>query len=310
MASPLIKKTGAFLKLVRWFHELVAILPFLGLYIIIDYYSRQNATNCTMSWFDVTVLCICIQTLIASGCVLNDIVDRDIDKINKPKTHTIGNTISLKAGKVIFVCLTLLIIVLSFYISVYVFSEWAWISSVVYVLSLVYDLYLKRSPLFGNILMALLAAFIPLVLFFFAKDCIALLHNEKINLLIWLYAALPFLIIIPRELSLDISDIEGDKACGCKTLPVVIGIKRSRRLVVALIVAIIVLSVPLAIVFRHLLVSLVVMDGLLLVYIYWLRKTETRIDYIRAGRFLWFVMILTLVMFTVSTVIQDHPGRN
>lgn len=154
----------------------------------------------------------------------------------------------------------------------------------------------------GNVLMALLTSFIPLVLFFFAKDCIETLNNEKIVVLIYLYAALPFLMIIPRELSLDISDIEGDKADGCKTLPIVIGVKKSKLIVVAFLLLIIFLSIPVAIKYHYLAISMTVIDVLLLIYIYKLRTTETRIDYIKIGRFLWFIMIFGLVAFTFSTI--------
>jgi 4-hydroxybenzoate polyprenyltransferase len=297
-------KIKAFFKLVRWFHEVAVILPFLGLYLIIDYYAKQNHADCQLSAGNFALLCFCVQSLIAAGCVLNDIVDRDIDKINKPKTHVVGNTISLKNTKIIFAFLTLIILALSVYISIYMFSEWVFISISVYILSLLYDFYFKRSPLLGNILMALLTSFIPLVLFFFAKDCIETLQNEKINMLIYLYAALPFLIIIPRELSLDISDMEGDKACGCKTLPILIGAKKSKLVVVAFLLLTILLSFPLAIKYHYLAISLSIIDILLLIYIYKLRTTETRIDYIKIGRFLWFIMIFGLVAFTVSTVFQ------
>lgn len=293
----------AFFKLVRWFHEVVVILPFLGLYFIIEYFTQQSKIDCTLSGFNFTILCFCVQTLIAAGCVLNDIVDRKIDKINKPKTHIVDNVISLDSAKIIFTLLTLIIIALSVYISIFMFSEWAYISLSVYVLSLLYDFYFKRTPLLGNILMAFLTAFIPLVIFFFAKDCIESLNNEKISILIYLYAALPFLIIIPRELSLDISDMEGDKACGCRTLPIIIGVKKSKMIVVLFLLFTIILSIPIAIKYHYLSLSLLLIDTLLIIYIYKLRTVETRIEYIRIGRFLWFIMILGLVAFTISTII-------
>jgi 4-hydroxybenzoate polyprenyltransferase len=298
-----LTKIKAFFKLVRWFHEVVVILPFIGLYFIIDYYSRKSNNDCYLSGFNVALLCFCVQMLIAAGCVLNDIVDRDIDKINKPKTKIVDNTISLKNARIIFALLSLIIAALSVYISIYMFFEWAYISLSVYLLSLLYDFYFKRTPLLGNILMALLTSFIPLLLFFFAKDCIRTLHNEKINVLIYLYAALPFLIIIPRELSLDISDIEGDRACGCKTLPIIIGVKKSKLIVVAFLLLIILLSIPVSFKYQYLAFSMAIIDIFLLIYIYKLRTAKTRIEYIKIGRFLWFIMILGLIAFTISTII-------
>lgn len=295
-------KIKSFLKLVRWFHELLAVLPFLALFIVINYFTNKAGVNCSLSGFDFTILCICVQLLIAAGCVLNDIMDRNIDKINKPKTHIIGNTISLNAAKIIFLTLTFILIILSVYICCYMFIEWAYICVCVYLLSILYDVYFKRLPLLGNLLMALLTAFIPLVLFFFAKECISTLHNPKINVLIYLYAIFPFLIIVPRELSLDISDIEGDKADGCKTLPIIIGAKKSKLLVTILLLIIIILSIPIAFKFQYLALSLVIIDVSLLFYIYKLKDTVTRIEYIKIGRFLWFTMIIGLIGFTIATI--------
>jgi 4-hydroxybenzoate polyprenyltransferase len=290
------------LKLMRWFHELVAILPFVGLYLILNYFTTKNNLPGELSLFHFILLCFCVQLLIAAGCVLNDIMDRDIDKVNKPQTHLIGRAVSLKQAWILFAALTFFIVLLSAYISVFVFGEWAWISAGVYSLSILYDVFFKKSPLMGNILIACLASFIPLVLFFFAKDCIAALHNEKIIVLIWLYAAFPFLIIIPRELSLDISDIEGDRAGGCRTLPIVIGIKNARIIVALFILLIIVLSVVMIIGFSYLLLPFLFIDLSLLYYLILLKKAQTRIEYIRAGRFLWFVMIAGLTGFTLATV--------
>lgn len=43
--------------------------------------------------------------------------------------------------------------------------------------------------------------------------------------LIWLYAGFAFLVSMIRELVKDLEDIEGDAQDGCRTLPVVAGIK-------------------------------------------------------------------------------------
>jgi len=293
-----------FLKLVRWFHELVAILPFVALYLVIGYDMQKKGINCHLPGTDFLVLCIAVQLLIAAGCVLNDIMDRHIDQINKPYTHTVGRTISLKNAWTCFVLITVLIIVFSVYISLYMFYEWAFIAIGVYALSIFYDVYLKRSPLLGNITIAVLAAFIPLVILFFARDCIQQLNNEKIILLVYLYAFFPFMIIVPRELSLDISDMEGDRAVGCKTLPLVIGEKKSRQLVVLLVALIMVVSFLVMAFCSWLIWPCLLIDVLLAIYLWIFKKSRTRLELIRAGRFIWFIMIVGLLALTLATIYE------
>lgn len=184
----------------------------------------------------------------------------------------------------------------------YLFTQWAYISLAVYLLSILYSVYLKKSPLFGNITIAVLASFIPLVILLFAKDCIGVLNNPKIITLVYLYAAFPFFIIIPRELSLDISDIEGDQACGCKTLPIVIGIKKAKQVVLAFLLFIIISSAFLMYKYNYLISTFLVVDILLAIYIYKFNQTHTRLAYIKIGRFLWFIMIVGLLGFALATI--------
>jgi 4-hydroxybenzoate polyprenyltransferase len=298
----ILQKLKHFLILIRWFHELLGLFPFVVLYFIIRHNLERNGQVNSLSTTDFFVLCFGVQLLMIAGFILNDIVDRDIDKINKPNTHTVDRIISLRSARMLFIITSLLIVLVSVYISCFVFIEWAFICPIVYFFSIGYDLWFKRMALIGNVIMAALAAFVPLVIMFFAKDCLAALNNEKIYVLIWLYALLPFSIIIPRELSLDISDMEGDKACGCRSLPILIGAKRSKVIVTLFISATIVLTVLVMYKYNYLRITFCSMDAMLLFYIYKLRNTETRIEYIRIGRFLWFAMIVGILGATLATV--------
>lgn len=298
----IIESICAFFVLVRWFHELVAILPFLALYLIIEYYIQQRGDIESLQPYSFIIVCIAVQLLIAAGCIFNDIMDLGIDKINKRDRHIIGRKISLKNAWRLFAATSVLILAFSVYISIYLFSEWAFIAAGVYLLSLLYSIVLKKSPLMGNIAIAFLAAFIPLVILFFAKDPIALLDDEKINTLIYLYALFPFFITTARELSLDISDMEGDKAGGCKTLPVVIGAQKAKWVVMAMIGTVIAGSFFLMAAHLHLYAAICVVDAGLLYYLRLFRKAHTRLDIIRAGRWLWFVMIAGLAGFALATL--------
>lgn len=292
----------SFLILIRWFHELLGLFPFLILYFIIHHKLQLIGKEEMLPAGKFFVLCTGVQLLMMAGFILNDIMDRDIDKINKPETHTVDRLISLRSAKLLFISATILIVIISIYISYYIMTEWIVIAPLVYVFSVGYDLYFKRMPLIGNVVMAALAGFVPLVIMFFAKDALALLNNERLYVLIWCYSLLPFSVIIPRELSLDISDMEGDKIGGCKTLPILIGAQASRIIVAVLILLIIVVSIPLMFQYSFLAGTFCIMDAMFLYYIFRLFRAETRIEYIRIGRFLWFAMIVGILGVTIVTV--------
>jgi len=83
----------------------------------------------------------------------------------------------------------------------------------------------------------------------------------------------------------------------------VIGVKRSRASVVGMLAAVILLSLPVMYVYPWLTITLVLIDVLLIVYLFQFRKSHSRIELIRAGRFLWFILITGIVGCTISTLI-------
>lgn len=287
----------------RWFHELVAIIPFVSLYLVISYFAQQNNILNVSPFSDFILLCLAVQLLIAAGCVLNDIMDQRIDQVNKPKTHLIGRVISVKQAWITFWLLTTALAAISAYIAYTFFTDWWWIVILVFVLSVSYDVYFKRSPLMGNILIALITAFIPLVLLFYCSETIAELNDCKIELLIYLFSVYSFLIIVPRELSLDISDLEGDALDNCKTLPVLIGEKRSKHVVIGMLVLNILLAIAASFLWSHLVVIMILIIAGHLYYIRRIVTAKTRLDYIKAGRFIWLVMIVGLIGFTIATLV-------
>src|SRR5690606_1605224 len=146
----LIRHIKHFLILIRWFHALLGLLPFIALFLVIQHQSADaNLPNLSVSEF--VILCLGVELLMITGFILNDIVDRRIDQINKPNKHIVGRVISIKNAWLLFVFFTITLLILSVYVSTTYFPEWAIISPIIYLASIAYDLYLKRSPMFGNI---------------------------------------------------------------------------------------------------------------------------------------------------------------
>jgi 4-hydroxybenzoate polyprenyltransferase len=69
-------------------------------------------------------------------------------------------------------------------------------------------------------------------------------HNQ---LLVFIYAMFAFFINLIREIIKDIEDLKGDQAFGCKTLPVVWGIRKTKRFVLFILMIFIIMIIMLTI---------------------------------------------------------------
>ena len=291
-----------FFLLIRWWHELLAILPFGLLFLIIKFNLLHKNISCNLLYTDFAVICFCVQLLMASGFIFNDIIDRKIDKVNKPDKYIIDRTISLNLAIRYFVFITILVIGISIYIISFIFKEWIFFCTGVYILSIIYSLYLKKLPLIGNVVIAALASFIPIILLFSTKQCLTLISDNKITILIYLYAIFPFSIIIPREISLDMEDIEGDKVGHCKTIPILIGIKKTKQIINLMIRLGMSRSIVIICKYSYFKLPYILVNGLLVFYLYKFNKSKTKDEYKNSRNLLWIIMILGLVGFAISTM--------
>jgi 4-hydroxybenzoate polyprenyltransferase len=57
---------------------------------------------------------------------------------------------------------------------------------------------------------------------------------QLIKFFLWAYVAYAFFTSLIREIIKDIEDVEGDKKCNCSTLPVVIGVKKTKYVLMSL----------------------------------------------------------------------------
>jgi len=152
--------------------------------------------------------------LLCFANVHNDIVDFKIDKINRPDRPLPNGKITLKASyAVMFACL---------FLAVGFGFEFWWLFAGVAILCFVYNRFLKGLPLVGNFTVALLTTTpiaIPILKVGFPQP-------ELLNLMFF-----AFTLTFAREITKDIEDMEGDRAMGLRTIPVLLGVKFSLILV-------------------------------------------------------------------------------
>ncbi len=149
----------------------------------------------------------------AAGNIINDIYDREPDKINHPKRPLAKGTLSAKNAWVEYFILTLLALVTSSFINrtaliIVILSS---------VLLYLYSVRLKKIPLLGNITIAYLTG----LAFIYGGLSVNNVHGAFIP------AIFAFFINFIRELIKDMDDIEGDIKVGLQTFPKRFGMKAS-----------------------------------------------------------------------------------
>ncbi|MFW5726621.1 MAG: geranylgeranylglycerol-phosphate geranylgeranyltransferase, partial [bacterium] len=82
-----------------------------------------------------------------------------------------------------------------------------------------YSNQLKRLPLIGNVTIAFLSGLSVWV--------IGLYYPQQ-ELLVFTYAVFAFGISLVREIIKDIEDMQGDETFGCKTLPIILGVRYTK----------------------------------------------------------------------------------
>ena len=148
---------------------------------------------------------------------LNDVVDYEIDKINRPMRPLPSGFVKKRTALFISILLFSMGILACLEL-----SEAAKVIGIVIAMPfmVLYSKYLKGMPLIGN----MIVAFILGLSFLF---CGAAFNNMSP---MWIPMILAFGLTLVRELVKDIADMEGDQSAGLKTLPITAGIEKSIQL--------------------------------------------------------------------------------
>jgi len=152
----------------------------------------------------------------AAGNVINDIYDIEIDKINRPGRPLASGAVPVPVANAFYIFLVFSSLITAFYINL----SAVFMVAVVSMALTLYASRLKRLPLIGNIVIAFITGLV------FVYGGIA--ANNTSNA--YIPAAFAFLINLIREILKDIEDIKGDQSCGLRTLPVVVGIRGTAKI--------------------------------------------------------------------------------
>jgi len=221
-----------FLKLVRATNLIfIALTMFLIKYGLFEPFEAAI----TLNLFGFSLLVLAVVSIAASGYVINDIFDVPADIENKPQRTLINTSISEKVAYRLFFILNILGVGLGFYLSNLIghpgFSGFfIFGSAILYI----YNSQLQQTVLIGNILVSLIVGLVPIGVGLYDLLPAITPQNQQTQWAIFSvlidYSIFAFLVNLLREIVKDQEDIDGDYNAGYKTLPIVLGKKRTNKL--------------------------------------------------------------------------------
>ncbi len=239
----------------------------------------------SLVFFDLKFFLLSLSTVIiaAAGYIINDYYDIKIDFINKPDRVVIGKSITRRYAILFHTVLSGLGILIGAYVSL-------WIGAVniisVFLLWL-YSNLLKRLPFVGNLSVAFLTG-LSLIL----VD----LYYHSGNYMIYIYASFAFFMTLIREIIKDMEDLKGDNSFGCKTLPIIWGIRKTKQMIYSLLTVLVITVVVLNFLFTDLPITFFILFIVILIwFLQRLIRADTTRDYYRLSTFCKWIMLFGIL---------------
>ncbi len=271
--------------------------------------SKLAPLDLQLTEFQFLSLVLSTICLTAAGYVINDYFDTKTDLLNRPEKVIVGKLIPRRWTMAIHVTLNAAGILFGFYVSyvldmIYLGFVFILISGLLWFYSTTY----KRQFLVGNILVAILAGLVPFIVVLFEIPPILqvygpLLNEYQINLghtVTWVggFSFFAFFTIFLRELIKDMEDFEGDREFGRRSLPVVLGIKTTRLIVISLIFIMIISLVLLYLCYlQNVLTLIYLLLGLIIPLLYTayrISRATSQHDFHAASNITKLIMLLGL----------------
>lgn len=220
----------------------------------------------------------------AAGYIINDYYDVKIDTINKPSRVVLGQVIKRRVALWGHILLNAAALSMAFAISPIIFI----IHFLAGFLLWLYSNRLKRMALWGNLSIALLTSMAMLEVQLYFGGPFTLVFS---------FALFAFFISLIREIVKDIEDRKGDKAFGCRTLPIIWGIRKTKRFLFWLTLAYIIIVV--LIIYKasltHLWLFFILVLILLIAFLVQLVRSDTTRHFARLSWYCKLIMLVGLI---------------
>ncbi|WP_396163337.1 geranylgeranylglycerol-phosphate geranylgeranyltransferase [Flavobacterium sp.] len=197
---------------------------------------EQSYVDLALSDFNYILLVIATVCVAAGGYVINNIMDQETDEIAKPQNRVVGVSISETVAYNWYIGLTIVGVGIGFYLSNVIYKPtFASMFILVATLLYMYATSFKQIPVLGNVVVALLLSTSIIIIGLFdilpAIDADNRFRMKEAFSILMDYAIFAFIINLIREIVKDLEDMDGDYQSGINTLPITIGIPKTKIIV-------------------------------------------------------------------------------
>lgn len=206
----------SFIRLTRvWNLFIIALSQYVTATVLIGVHTLWD--------WRLLILATSTVSIAAAGYIINDYYDVKIDLVNKPERVVIGRHITRRYAMLFHTLLSF------FGIALGLILDWriAAINLASAFLLWWYSNDLKRQPFIGNFVVALLTGIAIMIV-----DALYVTGN----VLIMSYAMFAFFMTLIREIIKDLEDLKGDHTFGCRTLPIIWGLRRTKVFIYVILV--------------------------------------------------------------------------
>ena len=290
----ILLKFFSLFSVVRGYNILIVVIAqyLASIYIFANHLSVKTVL------LDVNLLMLVLASsaTIAAGYIINNFYDSEKDLINRPQKTMLDRLVSQNTKLSFYFVLNFLAVVFASYVSfkavvffaLYIFAIWF------------YSHRLKRQPITGNIVSAVLT-----VTPFFA----IFIYYRNFELVIFGHAIFLFLLISMRELIKDLENIKGDLALNYRTVPVVHG-ERITKLMLSIVALLTITAAIFLILYfeiGHMYYFFYLCIFLLLVFLIVLWKSEKKTHYLLLHNVLKFIIVagvFSILLIDISIVLN------
>jgi len=210
--------------------------------------------------FHFAIGALILVLLGAAGNIINDYFDVKVDRINKPRKVVVGYTVKRRVAMAAHHVFNGIATVLALYLG-WRFRQWelSIIPIVMGALLWFYSLTFKKQFLIGNLTVAVLVAIVPLWAGFIEVPTIEaelavagtaqLADGQMATDVMWKfligYSAFAFALTFIREIQKDMEDLAGDREQGFRTMPIVLGIQKTKAITAGLLILTLIMAINL-----------------------------------------------------------------